>query len=79
MKTGLRCWLAAGLAFIATVHGSALTTTIPANDRTCFYAAVDKAGEKVSSALMLRLFELIISRLDSTLLFNPEAPSILTM
>ncbi|GAA5989437.1 hypothetical protein JCM11641_007904 [Rhodosporidiobolus odoratus] len=27
--------------------GSALTTTINANERTCFYANVDKAGEKV--------------------------------
>lgn len=29
-------------------NGSALTTTIAANERTCFYAFVDKAGEKVS-------------------------------
>jgi len=36
------------LAFSASqVIASALTTTIPANDRTCFYAAVDKPGEKV--------------------------------
>lgn len=27
--------------------GSALTTTIEANQRTCFYALVDEAGEKV--------------------------------
>lgn len=30
-------------------HGSALTTTINANERTCFYALVDKSGEKVRS------------------------------
>ncbi|KAJ3814336.1 emp24/gp25L/p24 family/GOLD-domain-containing protein [Lentinula lateritia] len=29
------------------VHGSALTTAIAANERLCFYADVDKAGEKI--------------------------------
>ncbi|GAW02928.1 emp24/gp25L/p24 family/GOLD-domain-containing protein [Lentinula edodes] len=28
-------------------HGSALTTAIAANERLCFYADVDKAGEKI--------------------------------
>ncbi|KAM0793145.1 hypothetical protein ACM66B_000621 [Microbotryomycetes sp. NB124-2] len=32
---------------VTGVDASALTTTIPANERTCFYANVDKAGEKV--------------------------------
>ena len=37
-----------GLLFQASlVASSALTTTIGANERTCFYALVDKAGEKV--------------------------------
>lgn len=40
------------LAFAAFLFpfasGSALTTAIAANERTCFYALVDKAGEKVS-------------------------------
>ncbi|BGP53094.1 hypothetical protein JCM8202v2_000653 [Rhodotorula sphaerocarpa] len=37
------------LAAVQRVAGSALTTTITANERTCFYAAVDKVGEKVQS------------------------------
>jgi len=32
---------------LTLVRGSALTTTISANERSCFYAAVDKAGEKI--------------------------------
>jgi len=44
------------LAFTAhSVKGSALTTTIAANDRTCFYAAVDKPGEKVHSSTLAML------------------------
>ena len=35
------------LAAAQRVTASALTTTITANERTCFYAAVDKVGEKV--------------------------------
>lgn len=35
------------LSFVPHVSASALTTTIAANERTCFYALVDKAGEKV--------------------------------
>ncbi|KAH8920340.1 hypothetical protein BT69DRAFT_1336552 [Atractiella rhizophila] len=35
------------LAQNAVVDASALTTTIPAHERTCFYAWVDKPGEKV--------------------------------
>merc|ERR1711939_749609 len=30
-----------------TSSASALTTTVPANERACFYANVDKAGEKI--------------------------------
>jgi len=32
---------------VASVNASALTTTIPPNQRLCFYADVDKAGEKI--------------------------------
>ncbi|GAA6058025.1 hypothetical protein JCM3770_003978 [Rhodotorula araucariae] len=39
--------LLALLSGVQQAAGSALTTTINANERTCFYAAVDKAGEKV--------------------------------
>ncbi|KAK0242693.1 emp24/gp25L/p24 family/GOLD-domain-containing protein [Armillaria nabsnona] len=34
-------------ACIRSVYGSALTTPIAANERLCFYADVDKAGEKI--------------------------------
>jgi len=36
------------LGQIRPAEGSALTTTIPASDRTCFYAWVDTQGEKAS-------------------------------
>ncbi|KAF8874910.1 emp24/gp25L/p24 family/GOLD-domain-containing protein [Mucidula mucida] len=43
--------LATGCLFLSTllslVSGSALTTPIAANERLCFYADVDKAGEKI--------------------------------
>lgn len=32
---------------VASVAATALTTTIPPNQRLCFYADVDKAGEKI--------------------------------
>ncbi|KAK2459854.1 hypothetical protein APHAL10511_008175 [Amanita phalloides] len=35
------------LALAITVQGSALTTPIAPNERQCFYADVDKAGEKI--------------------------------
>lgn len=34
-------------SLVNLVSSSALTTTIQANERTCFYAQVDKSGEKV--------------------------------
>lgn len=37
----LGAWLA------VTAHASALTTPIAANEKLCFYADVDKAGEKI--------------------------------
>ena len=46
----LLCCLIAALVLTGSnnrVAGSALTTTISAHDRSCFYAWVDKAGEKV--------------------------------
>lgn len=36
---------------VQLVNASALTTTIAANQKTCFYALVDKSGEKVSLPL----------------------------
>ncbi|GAA5994716.1 emp24/gp25L/p24 family protein [Rhodotorula paludigena] len=44
LLAGVVCAL---LSAAPRVAASALTTTINANERTCFYAAVDKVGEKV--------------------------------
>lgn len=41
------------LTTLPRVDASALTTTINANERTCFYALVDKVGEKVSPSILL--------------------------
>lgn len=44
-------WLTLTLAFIlplaSKVYASALTTALAPNERLCFYADVDKAGEKI--------------------------------
>ena len=43
-----RLALAASVLILASLaHASALTTTIAANERICFYTDVDKAGEKI--------------------------------
>ena len=48
------------LQLIGTAHASALTTAIGANERLCFYADVDKAGEKIGvSALRVFLHHLL--------------------
>lgn len=44
--------LAFGISYLLSfllsgAHASALTTSIAANERLCFYADVDKAGEKI--------------------------------
>lgn len=66
--------LLSSLLLALQVSASALTTTIPAHDRSCFYAAVDKPGEKVCSR-SLRLYSgsananaSHLARLASTLL-----------
>ena len=41
--------LLAGAA--ASVNASALTTTVPPNQRLCFFADVDKEGEKIGVSL----------------------------
>lgn len=41
------CFLLAALQLASHVRASALTTSIGANERLCFYADVDKAGEKI--------------------------------
>ena len=35
------------LALLPCIHGAALTTVLAPQERSCFYAWVDKAGEKV--------------------------------
>lgn len=67
----------------ALVNASALTTQIGANERLCFFADVDKAGEKIGfyfavpsflkPALEICLLTLINLR------FNPAALSTLTL
>jgi hypothetical protein len=37
---------------VASVSATALTTTIPPNQRLCFYADVDKEGEKIGVSVM---------------------------
>ena len=39
--------LGVGLFMPAGAHASALTTAIAGNERLCFFADVDKAGEKI--------------------------------
>lgn len=51
LLAGVVCAL---LSAAPRVAGSALTTTINANERTCFYAAVDKVGEKVRQVATLQ-------------------------
>ena len=43
--------LVASFLLPAAVRGSALTTGISANERLCFYADADKAGEKIGVSL----------------------------
>jgi hypothetical protein len=50
--------LALPLAFAATAWASALTTSIAANERQCYYVDVDKAGEKIG----VRSFMSVIPR-----------------
>jgi len=48
------------LSAVPRAAASALTTTINANERSCFYANVDKVGEKVRSLTLFH--ELVTSR-----------------
>ena len=40
------------------VRGSSLTTTIGPNEKLCFYADVDKEGEKIGVSNMPRLYSI---------------------
>ncbi|KIJ37566.1 hypothetical protein M422DRAFT_76051 [Sphaerobolus stellatus SS14] len=47
LLVSLLAFLAFPFTFIRLVQGSALTTAIAANEKLCFYADVDKVGEKI--------------------------------
>ena len=40
------------LGLISTAYSTSLTTLLSPNERLCFYADVDKAGEKIGVRLM---------------------------
>jgi len=52
------------LSALPRVEASALTTTINANERTCFYALVDKVGEKVSTHSFVSGLAIVTDTLD---------------
>jgi hypothetical protein len=58
--------LAASVA--VTAHASALTTPIAANEKLCFYADVDKAGEKIGVRPPPTLVVNLLSRQSSSTL-----------
>lgn len=43
----------------AAVRGTALTTTVGPNEKLCFYADVDKEGEKIGVRSLDSLVELL--------------------
>jgi hypothetical protein len=47
--------------WLKVVEGAALTTAIPPNQKMCFYADVDKQGEKIGVRILL-LFCFVNSR-----------------
>ena len=71
------------LGLATTVYSTALTTILTPNERLCFYADVDKAGEKIGvrplypSTVFVRL--LSASFPSSTSLFRAEAHSTSTL
>ncbi len=40
------------LSLVTTAYSTALTTLLSPNERLCFYADVDKAGEKIGVRLI---------------------------
>ncbi len=40
------------LSLATTAYSTALTTILTANERLCFYADVDKSGEKIGVCLL---------------------------
>ena len=55
-------------------HAAALTTAIGANERVCFYADVDKAGEKIGVRPPVSLrYAIMLTLLPSVLLCGTRA------
>ena len=53
---------------ISHVNATALTTAIGPNERLCFYADVDKAGEKIGVSLRVKLRLWLLNKLPPVLL-----------
>lgn len=71
---------AASVLFLAGQAGAtALTALLPANQRSCYYADVDGAGEKVGEWSRTQLKVLTESEQASTLRCSPEETLTLTM
>jgi hypothetical protein len=49
------------LALATTVYSTALSTLLTANERLCFYADVDKAGEKIGVRSLSRPPSVIVT------------------
>ena len=58
------------LSLLALANASALTTAINPNERLCFYADVDKAGQKIGVRLFLVLTSPLSQLPSSTLPSN---------
>jgi len=75
--------LLALLGLATTVYSTSLTTLLTPNERLCFYADVDKAGEKIGvrsllpSTVFLHLTRVFFS--SSTLPFRAVAHLTLTL
>lgn len=49
------------LYLLLAVNASSLTTTIAPNERVCFYADVDKAGEKIGVCACCSGLQLVLN------------------
>ena len=69
------------LAYAALASASALTTAISPNERLCFFADVDKVGEKIGVRVHLPAPCIILTSLcsSSTLPSSPAEPLTLTL
>ena len=56
--------LGVGLFMPAGAHASALTTAIAGNERLCFFADVDKAGEKIGVCKLSLFYTILVPDLQ---------------